>query len=221
MGAQMKNIIIFFWIAIASISSAFGTAQYPDLIIYEKDTFALHSNPLEEYFDQYPDKRPKDGIISSALWRGYVATFEVKDGEVYVRDVEIEVWDKESKRDHDIKWVSVMDQVFPEGGLKISWMNSILILPYGEMVDYVHMGYASTYSNYILLEVVKGNVNRVKKLDYRAFVEFKEKQFQEFKKTDEYKKLVADLKKEGENDDAFIESFLKDFVIDYTSKFLD
>src|SRR5690554_7604266 len=55
------------------------TAQYPDKIKFKGKEYNLNSNPLEPYFEKYPDKRPKGGIMSTALWRGYVAHFEIID----------------------------------------------------------------------------------------------------------------------------------------------
>jgi pyruvate/2-oxoacid:ferredoxin oxidoreductase beta subunit len=89
------------------------------------------------------------------------------------------------------------------------------------MVEYVHMGYASTYSKYWLLEIENGDLNEARKYKNKEFVRFKKRQFEQFKKTDEYKKLYAELKKnDNYGDDEFIQSFIKDFVINYTTKFL-
>ena len=74
----MKTILTFIVTLFLGIN-AFATAQYPDKIIYNGKEYDLHSNPLEEYFQKNPDKKPKATMISTALWRGYVATFEIKN----------------------------------------------------------------------------------------------------------------------------------------------
>ena len=198
------------------------TAQYPDKIKFKGNEYNLNSNPLEPYFEKYPDKRPQGGVMSTALWRGYVAHFEVVDGQLFVTDIKIEVHDENSNESYPYKWISAFKQVFPDGKkVKIDWYTGILILPHGKMVEYVHMGYASTYSKYWLLEIESGNFNEARKYKTKEFVQFKKRQFEEFQKTDEYRKLYADLKKNDEyGDENFIKSFIADFVINYTSKFL-
>ena len=158
--------------------------------------------------------------MSTALWRGYVAYFEIIDEQLFLTDIKIEVSDEDSKDDYETKWISAFKQVFPDKEkVKIDWYTGILILPHGKMVEYVHMGYASSYENYIILEIDKGVLKKEKKFNIKEFEVFKERQFTEFKKTDEYKKLKEDFKKKGSSDE-FIDSFLKNYVINYTSKIL-
>lgn len=200
--------------------SVFATAQYPDKIIYNGIEYKLHSNPLEAYFEKNPDKRPKSEIMSSALWRGYVATFEVKDNQLFLKDIEIQYSDTTSKESYTTKWRSVMTEIFPDQKeLKIDWLTGILVMPYGKLVNYVHMGYGSTYENYILLEFDKGDLKQERRFNDKEYEEFKDKQFQAFKQTEEYKKIKKDLKKDG-NSDEFIDSFLRSFIVEYTTKIL-
>lgn len=215
----MRTILTIF-LTLFLMLNVFATAQYPDKIIYNGKKYNLHNNPLEAYFEKNPDKRPKGGIISTALWRGYVATFEVKDNQLFLKDIEIEYQDTTSKESYNFKWRSVINEVFPDQkNIKIDWLTGLLIIPHGKLVNYVHMGYGSTYENYILLEIDKGNLKKEKRFTYKDYEKFKEKQFQAFKRTDEYKKIKADLQKYGTSDE-FIDSFLRSFVIVYTSKIL-
>ncbi|ALJ03840.1 hypothetical protein APS56_01145 [Pseudalgibacter alginicilyticus] len=198
------------------------TAQYPDKITFKGTEYNLNSNPLEPYFEKHPDKRPQGGMMSTALWRGYIAFFEIIDEQLFLTDIKIEVSDKDSDDDYETKWISAFKQVFPnKEKAKIDWYTGILIIPHGKMVEYVHMGYASTFSKYWLLEIDKGNFNEARKYKNKEFVKFKKRQFEKFEKTEEYKKLYAELKENDEyNDDEFIKSFISDFVINYTTKFL-
>jgi hypothetical protein len=81
------------------------------------------------------------------------------------------------------------------------------------------MGYGSTYEKYIFIEIDKGRFIKEKNLKYNEYEKFKDKQFEVFKKTDEYKKLKKDLAKDGSTDE-FIDSFLRDFITNYTTKIL-
>lgn len=217
----MKKILAIITLTLFFKVAAFATAQYPDKIVYNGKEYDLHTNPLEKYFKDHPDKRPKGGVMSTALWRGYVATFEIKDNQLYVKDVQIEYYDTTGKKGHDYKWKSVISEVFPDqNSRKIDWLTGLLVIPHGKLVNYVHMGYGSTYQKYILLEIDKGNLKQEKRYDYKAYEKFKERQFAAFKQTEEYKKIKADLKKENESSDEFVDSFLKNFVVEYSSKIL-
>ena len=218
---KKSKLILFFALLLLSATNLFATAQYPDKIIYNGKEHMLHSNPMEAYFKKFPDKRPETEIMSSALWRGYVATFEFVDKALFLKDIQIQFTEKSEKSSFNPKWKSVISEVVPEKErLKIDWLTGILVLPYGEVVNYVHMGYGSTYENYILLEVAGGELKNTKEFGYKEYEKFKERQFQAFKKTEEYKKAFEDLRKEGDRTPEFIDSFLRDFVIEYTSKIL-
>ena len=200
--------------------TTFATAQYPDKIIFNGKEYSLHSNPMETYFKYNPDKRPKGGVTSTALWRGYVATFEVRDSQLFVKDIQIEYWDTTNSKSHDPKWKSVLTEVFGEQkNIKVDWLTGLLVLPYGKLINYVHMGYGSTYKKYFLLEINKGSYVKSKQFNYKDYEVFKDKQFNEYKQTDEYKETKAKLKKDGSTDE-FIDNFLRSFVTQYTSRFL-
>ena len=119
------------------------------------------------------------------------------------------------------KWKSVFNQVFPnQEQVKVDWLTGILVIPNGKLVNYVHMGYASTYKKYILLEIQKGNLIQEKNMKRLEYEKFKNKQFKAFQKTVEYKKLKEELKKNGGGTDAFLDSFIRIYDTNYTTKIL-
>jgi hypothetical protein len=214
----MRHFLLFIFLTGFYFTST-GTAQYPDKIIYKGKTFSLHTNPLEFYFDKNPDKRPKTEIMSTALWRGYVATFEISENKLLLKDIQIQI--STNDNNYGLGWKSVIDEVFPDKSeLKINWFTGLLILPYGKRINYVHMGYGSTYRKYYIIEIYEGNFIQDRQFNHGQFKSFKEKQFQEFKKTDEYRNLVQSLKKDESYTQEFIDSFIRDFVTNYTSKIM-
>ena len=226
MKIQLLLILTIFTFGISKATSTI-TAQTPDVIIFNGKKYDLNTNPLEPYFDKFPNKRPEGGVNSTNLWRGYLAYFEIIDKQLFVTDIEILIEsDKNDEIDEyslpEYEWVSVFEQVFPnKEKFKIDWYTGILILPHGKMIEYVHMGYASIYSKYWLLEIESGVFNEARKYNNKKFVKFKKRQYEEFKKTDEYDKLYNELKSSGyyQNDNQ-IDLFIADYIINYTSKFL-
>lgn len=214
----MKTLTAAILLIAVIASHAFATAQFPDRIIYEGKEYSLQTNPMEPYFEKHPDRKPKGGVISSALWRGYVAAFEFRTNRLFLKDIRIQIW---NEKEDGTSWKSVRDEIVPKGEeLFIDWFTGILVLPGGELVNYVHMGYGSTYSNYILLELKDGGLTGQRSFDHKQYEEFREKQFQAYRKTEEYKQRVEDLKKRRWNQES-IDSFLRSYIVEYTSRFLD
>ncbi|MBN2695586.1 hypothetical protein JXR93_13070 [bacterium] len=215
---MLKTIFSIFFITLSF--NIFATAQYPDNLIYNGENYSLHTNPLEGYFKEHPEKKPKGEVVSTALWRGYIATFEIDNNELILKDIVVEISDKSSNKSFNVIRKTVKNDVFSDNKrVLVDWFSGLLVIPYGKMVEYVHMGYASSYENYIILEIDKGVLKKEKKFNIKEFEVFKERQFIEFKKTDEYKKLKEDFKKKGSSDE-FIDSFLKINIIIYTTKIL-
>lgn len=219
----MKGFKLFYvtLILIVSTINIFATAQAPDKIFYNGKEYKLHSNPMEVYFKKFPEKKPKSSVISSALWRGYIATFEITENNLFLKDIEIMDLSKTDRKSSQALWTSVLSQVVTDDKkLKIDWLTGLLVLPHGEIVNYVHMGYGSTYENYILLEIDKGEFKRAKEFDHKEYEKFKDKQFEAFKKTEEYNKMREEAKKDGNFDQKFFDSFVRSYVTNYTSKIL-
>ena len=138
-----------------------------------------------------------------------MATFEIRDNVLYLKDIEVY---KGGSMSDKANWKSIFKELFPKQEfLKVDWRTGLLVLPYGKMLKYVHGGYASTYENYIILEIDNGNLTKEKQLKYKDYEKFKRKQFRAFKKTEAYK----NLRKLGRTND-----YLRFNVTDYTSKIL-
>jgi hypothetical protein len=217
---KVKVISALFALLIFSIQ-IYATAQYPDKIIYNGKEYDLHSNPMEDYFEKFPDKKPKTEIMSSGLWRGYVATFEIVENKLFLKDIQIMVSKKTADKSFEIDWKSVLKEVVQEKDkLKIDWFSGLLVVPHGKLINYVHMGYGSTFENYILLEIFNGNFIKAKEFGYENYEKFKERQFRAFKLTEEYKQLIERERKSKDFDEKFFNDFLRSFITNYTSKIL-
>jgi hypothetical protein len=195
-----------------------ATAQQPDILIYQGKNYRLYTNPLDQYFSKYPDKKPKTSIISSGNWRGYVAIFEIIDSTLFLRDIEVE--DNDGK--NGLRKRSAMDEVFP--GQKIvvlDWFNGLLTSPYGQLLKYVHMGYSSAYENYLILEIRQGQLTKSKDFKYEDYIKFRDRQFELFKQTREYEKSLTLLKEKFKSSDETLESFMKINGTRYLTYFIE
>ena len=217
------RILLITALAVALGSTAFATPQYPDKIIYKGKKYELLSNPLESYYREYPDKRPRfweftsEPVGSSALSRGYVATFEIKNNQLYLKDMEIQTGWKETK------WTSVMHKAFPmKKSVKADWATEFLVLPAGKFVTGMYGGYLKVYDNYIFLEVENGHVTKVKTFkNPQEYAEYKERLFEVFKKTDAYKKKKKQAKKYAKwSRERDADSWMKNYILNCLSELL-
>ena len=71
-----------------------ATPQQPDILIYQNKSYGLYSAPLESYYKDYVTrpafkiKQDEDWISNN--WRGYIATWEIKNDFLYL--VKIDAW---------------------------------------------------------------------------------------------------------------------------------
>jgi hypothetical protein len=79
-------------------------------------------------------------IFSTACWRGYIGTWEIKDGRFYLNDV-VGRYKKVSKKP-----------------LFLEWFSDVLIVPKGKILCYVHMGFESVYEEEVHIVIKKGSV---------------------------------------------------------------
>lgn len=126
------------------------TAQIPENLHYEGKVHAMCAEPLALYFRltgieanfEYP---------STALWRGYVGTWEILDGRLYLIGLDGEL------KNGSVATVATFfsnnpDRVFAH------WYSGEIRLPRGKMLKYVHGGYDSVYEEDVLLTIDKGVV---------------------------------------------------------------
>jgi hypothetical protein len=129
------------------------TAQASESLIYKGERLSLCSNPLGLYL-----KSSATSVSfyspSTALWRGYIGTWAIEAGRLYL--VKLKGFVQFDGRVDEVG----LSHLFPDypDGVFAHWYTGELRCPMGEMLNYVHMGYASTYEQDLFLEIEKGVV---------------------------------------------------------------
>ena len=148
----LKGVVVLIFIAAAlSADSVHATAQLPDILIYRGETFSLFTNPLESYFNEdHPKPREILAPGCTASWRGYVATWEIKENHLYL----VKLTRGCSKTEIPL------EKLFPgrKGPIQALWYDGTLRVPQGKRLMYVHMGYGSVYERDIWLTIEKGRL---------------------------------------------------------------
>jgi hypothetical protein len=145
--------------------------------------------------------------VSSALWRGYVGTWEIVADSLVLRKIEIE--ERIEGRD-GWRWRDVTAKYFPGSPLQVTWYSGTLIIPRGEVVDYVHMGYGSTYERYTLITIKAGHLERRRDMSLDEFTAYRRAKFNQFKATGAYKQKLEDAMRTFQ-EEAEAEEFLFQF----------
>lgn len=198
-----------------AVSESYATAQSGDILIIDGEEQRIGTNPLEPLLEAHPEMRPKNEIMSTNLWRGYVATWIISGDSLLLNDIKV-LEPLSETRVYEEKYRSVMSDVFPDSTRVFAhWFTGHIIVPRGEVVEYVHMGYASVSENYTILAIMEGVLKSTQRMTSEQFREFRMKQFRAYQKTEEYRSELKELENDSENSDQdalFLETFLFDYL---------
>jgi hypothetical protein len=123
------------------------TAQAHERLILEgKETSMAFCPPLPDHPRVIPTE---NRILSTGCWRGYIGTWELKDGKLYLVS---------------IKGGYRLDGDAP---LFADWVTAVLRIPEGEMLHYVHMGFGSVFEFENHIKIENGVVVQERRIDNR------------------------------------------------------
>lgn len=128
------------------------TAQSMEMIFFKNQKLYMATEPLQPYLDSLAEK-PRFFPNSTSCWRGYHGTWEIRDNRLllihlvcYRADLKIgKIWEVD------------MDFLFP-GQIEVfaDWFTGEIRIPQGDLLEYVHGGYDSTYEKDLFLDFKEG-----------------------------------------------------------------
>jgi hypothetical protein len=126
------------------------TAQIAESLLYEGETVSMCTEPLADYF-LLSGSHPSFESNCSALWRGYVGSWEIQDLHLYLIELEGMLEDGT-----DV----TLGTLFPDFPERVfaHWYSGTIRIPQGKQLQYVHMGYGSTFEQDLFLDVDRGIV---------------------------------------------------------------
>jgi len=129
------------------------TSQFAERLLLRGEKLSLCTEPLAPYLESGVSRITFDAE-TSACWRGYEGTWAIENGRLYLvklqgGSVTNEGWVERSLAD-----------LFPEypDGVFAHWYTGELRCSKGQLLNYVHGGYASQYEQDLFIEVVRGVV---------------------------------------------------------------
>ena len=126
------------------------TAQAMEKIFINGKEHSMASEPLASYLSNLKVK-PKLFPPSSACWRGYVGTWEIKKDKLYL--IAFEGFTINIYKPFGI------DILFPDKKIVFAeWFTGEVRIPQGDILDYVHGGYLSSFEKDMFLEIKNGQL---------------------------------------------------------------
>lgn len=162
------------------------TAQAGDVIHYKGDRLELLGTPLELFWDD-SHPRPQFGDFTTALSRGYLATWEISDEMLYLDGILGEVIIDAAGHPIESRTPLIqqrfseelpgkrstvpatVEMLFPvsKGRVAATWFTGRLHIPRGSLLHFGHLGLDSVYEEVIILELENGRVIRTEVVDNR------------------------------------------------------
>lgn len=146
--------------------AAHATSQIPDTLVLDGREHALHSQPFGALLQSDPQLEasladyPRGGC--SASWLGFRATWEVSDDTLYLTHL----ISNPCSRDAPVVPLDLLPG-HADGRVPARWFTGQLVVPRGELVEYVHMGFESKYEGYLVLTIEQGAVtSRVEQAEH-------------------------------------------------------
>jgi len=184
----MKKLMSLFLILLLGNISVSATIQMRDKLIYNGKEYKLDNTYFEPYFQKNPEKRPQ--FRTTALWRGYVATFEIEDNQLFVINIEKEADDENGK----LTMKSIFNEIFPNSKkVKVDWFSGIFEGAYNEKSNYYN---SFEHDYYSLFEIKDGNILKGKEFIKKEYNKFKKQQTKAFEKSETYPKCITKLKEQ-------------------------
>jgi hypothetical protein len=135
------------------------TAQFGERLHYDGQEMSMCTHPLGDYFalgginPGFGQEWPLD---CTALWRGYIGTWEVLGERLYLVAIHKLVLKGTETNLLETVFPGYPDRVFAH------WYSGTLRIPQGNTLKYVHMGYQSTYERDMLIDVERGVIGDVR-----------------------------------------------------------
>ncbi len=126
------------------------TAQIAERLLYQGETVSMCTTPLSSYFAM-GGVAPEFESSCTALWRGYVGSWEIAESRLYLVGLS-GLFEDEAQMS--------LATIFPEFPERVfaHWYSGTIRIPQGKLLEYVHMGYGSTYERDLFLDVERGVV---------------------------------------------------------------
>lgn len=143
----MLSLVLF----LLATPTASATAQVANTLFINGESHPLRSEPLSGVPYGVKRRVEKDWSRTTACWAGYVTAWSIDDDQLWFLGTEECLGSKTLSADEVLEGVT-------DARVVADWFSGTLVLPQGELVDYVHGGWASLYREERRIVIERGQV---------------------------------------------------------------
>jgi hypothetical protein len=146
------------------------TAQIGEKLRYDGKDYTMAAEPFYSYLEEHNIRTASN---CTANWRGYYGKWEIKEDKLFLVAISANILKEGKERlrilnPSDIYFTVGMDYFFPgQEEVFAEWFSGVLRIPCGKMLQYVHMGYGSTFEADLFLEFKDGILINKRVVDNR------------------------------------------------------
>ena len=168
----MKKVLFIICCALSMTQSALATAQEGNIIFIDGEEWRLLGEPIwadTALYNRMKAILPKDRSWSTANWDGYTSYWSIKQGQLCLDKIGIELYDEKNRTRHrksipESQMHSLFKNHMENGVIVGTMFSGKLRLARGRCIYYVHSGYDSSFEYETFLTIDKGRV--VARKDY-------------------------------------------------------
>jgi len=174
--------------------NACATMQWPDEIIFHGRKYMVHTLLLEKYFSEHKNLKLEslevDEDRCTCLWRGYIATYEIKNNVLTLKGIIVPIWHafsigelatlngytgqiKRTGPNGTKKWKNILPELVSHAGpdvVSMKWYSGTLVIPDCDPKKCKAGGHVDGMS-YILIEIKNGIFIKEKRVNDEEYGE--------------------------------------------------
>jgi len=160
-----------------------------DILIHNGCTYILRNHDiLENYFNVYPEKRPKSSVKFLQTNKQYDAKFEIIDNKLILIQIRVSRWDSINKQRYSF---NAIKEVFNADSVLLDWFSGELVLSEDAGQYYEKCLVRADEFPFINISISKGIVLRELSIDNEGLDELTQKLFMQYKASPEFEMLQA------------------------------
>lgn len=138
-------------------NAVYATSQIPEVLVYDGTTNEMYATPLESSFSADKPKVFLEKPSSTACWRGYVGTWEIKNNDLYLVSL---------REGYPRTGAIPLEKVNPKwvSPVKATWFTGTIRIGRGEVLM-GGMGFSEKRERDIFLEITAGKVVSTRQVD--------------------------------------------------------
>lgn len=158
--------IKFLWcwciFSLLSITSAFSTSQESEILFIDGVKWDMLAQPIDIdsiHNTKFREFLPKERHWTTANWDGYTGAWEIKNNQLYLQKVIIEISENHSTEKREVKGIdSFFSEYKTDDGIFASWFSGKVRLGRGDIIRFGAGGFDRNYMEECVLTIKDGVV---------------------------------------------------------------